>query len=197
MDAITQWKARACLPHFIYVLKDPRTGDVRYVGCTVDMQKRLSDHVNKPLKCIRQWIWELKSLGLIPKIESVERLERGGCGARWREDEVIAEYVERFGDQILNRHGRVCLEWKREQRYLAREQRRADRRAEWKARRTMRSILAPRIKRDSHPPRIIEHDGLRLNLSQWAKRLGLSRERVRQRINKYPVEVALRPRQTA
>jgi hypothetical protein len=40
-------------------------------------------------------------------------------------------------------------------------------------------------------PRLVTVHGETLNVSEWAKRVGVSRERMRQRLNKYPVEVAV------
>lgn len=190
-----QWESRSKLPHYIYALIDPRDGVIRYIGCSHDVEKRLRQHLRNPLNCLRGWIKELKVAGLVPETKVLERLGRGGCGALWREADVIAEYAGKLGAQLLNSYGRVNREVLIEKRDREREERWESRRGRQKMRRAMRSILAPVKKHPNHPPRIIEHKGLRLNMSQWAKRLGLSRERVRQRINKFPVEVALRPRQ--
>lgn len=45
-------------------------------------------------------------------------------------------------------------------------------------------------KRGGHG-KFFEYDGKRLNMAGWARELGITRERVRQRLAKYPVEVAL------
>ncbi len=58
----------------IYILKDPRTGDVRYVGQTVNIKNRLYNHIklaeNKDNKRhISNWIRSLKEKPLITVIE--------------------------------------------------------------------------------------------------------------------------------
>lgn len=45
----------------------------------------------------------------------------------------------------------------------------------------------------ANPPRLIAFQGETLSLAGWGRKLGMSRERVRQRINRYPVELALNP----
>ena len=35
------------MKHYIYVLKDPKTGDVRYVGQTTNTKSRLANHLYK------------------------------------------------------------------------------------------------------------------------------------------------------
>lgn len=66
-------------PWTIYVLKDPRTDEIRYVGVTVQSLKaRLSGHICESRKKIKKkthklnWIRSLLDHGLEPVIESVE-----------------------------------------------------------------------------------------------------------------------------
>jgi hypothetical protein len=42
--------------------------------------------------------------------------------------------------------------------------------------------------------RWIEHDGMRLSVSEWARRLGVNRATLIEALNKYPVDIALRER---
>ena len=44
---------------------------------------------------------------------------------------------------------------------------------------------------NSRHPRFFEHDGERLCISDWAAKIGISRERMRQRIRDYPPSIAL------
>lgn len=61
-------------PVFIYALKCPITGNVRYIGKANDIQKRLKSHLrdarlrNTPVYC---WIRKLSKSGLLPLIETV------------------------------------------------------------------------------------------------------------------------------
>ncbi len=57
----------------IYALIDPRDDTVRYVGCAIDVDERLSGHIhdksNTP-KCL--WLADLKQQGLLPRVEVLE-----------------------------------------------------------------------------------------------------------------------------
>lgn len=62
---------------FIYVLKDPRTGECRYVGKANNPKKRLAVHFAKSLKPkthLQTWIKHLLSLGLRPTLEILEEV---------------------------------------------------------------------------------------------------------------------------
>ncbi len=60
----------------IYVLKDPETGEVRYVGKTkLTLKKRLQDHLSEKTKSYKyNWITSLKNKNVLPIIESIERV---------------------------------------------------------------------------------------------------------------------------
>ena len=79
----------------IYVLKDPRTGAIRYVGKTCKrLEVRFWQHTGRASNlaatgwCAR-WIRSLRGKGLLPLIEQIEV-----CGADWAEREAfwIAHY---------------------------------------------------------------------------------------------------------
>lgn len=61
-------------PDSVYVMRDPRDGDVRYVGVARDLSARLCCHMG-PLKGKRApvvlWLAELKALGLRPVMERI------------------------------------------------------------------------------------------------------------------------------
>jgi hypothetical protein len=59
--------------HFIYLLRDPRTGEARYVGHTVSPTNRLMGHMNGTLKCLRAWFEELSCIRLKPLLHVVQR----------------------------------------------------------------------------------------------------------------------------
>lgn len=53
----------------VYGLTDPRNGEIRYVGQTVQtLPKRLHGHLGKPMSTVGPWIAELKADGLKPLI---------------------------------------------------------------------------------------------------------------------------------
>lgn len=65
--------------YYIYVLRDPRDGAVRYVGRTKNPKKRLEHHLYKKsdgsfVHARREWIQEVRSAGLRPVMEIVETL---------------------------------------------------------------------------------------------------------------------------
>lgn len=60
---------------YIYILKDPRSEDVRYVGWSYDVAQRLSAHISSAPKIKSHkahWIKQLLNLGLRPIIEVIE-----------------------------------------------------------------------------------------------------------------------------
>lgn len=69
----------------IYVLVDPRTDQVRYVGRTTDLLLRLAQHCQtvRSLRPSRKelWIEELRQEGLKPLIREVESVCRRDQGA--------------------------------------------------------------------------------------------------------------------
>jgi len=83
------------VPDFIYVLRDPRTSDVKYVGKTKNPYSRKKAH-SSPSQIRGQgirkieWTLELISLGLRPQFEIIEECEDG----KWKEREEfwIAHY---------------------------------------------------------------------------------------------------------
>ena len=55
---------------FIYSLSDPRTGEIRYVGKTVNLKRRLYGHLYDDEKTHKSaWIKSLKRLGLKPQLD--------------------------------------------------------------------------------------------------------------------------------
>lgn len=88
--------------HFIYVLKDPRTYAVRYVGMTIDLQRRYIAHLSNPTcETKYAWIRILTDMGLKPIMEVVERVEEGEHYARIREKYWIQHYIGQ-GATLLN-----------------------------------------------------------------------------------------------
>lgn len=73
---------------FIYALIDPRTGDVRYVGATTDVQRRLREHLRrKEFRYCSRWIQSLLAEGLTPCVWVLEVVGDGWQRAerRWIE----------------------------------------------------------------------------------------------------------------
>lgn len=90
-------------PTHIYVLKDPHTNAVRYVGKTVrTLKTRLQAHVARSaaLKTHKDcWIRGLMALDLRPLIESIEVVE----GAEWGEREIFwIAHFRAIGTSLTN-----------------------------------------------------------------------------------------------
>lgn len=65
--------------YYVYTLTCPRDNIVRYVGCTVNPRQRLISHLNTfsgGSKKKREWVSELKELGLIPLMDVVKITEK-------------------------------------------------------------------------------------------------------------------------
>ena len=63
---------------YIYVLRDPRNDEVRYVGFAINVRKRLSNHISEATKGIirshkNHWIGALVNLDLQPVMKVIER----------------------------------------------------------------------------------------------------------------------------
>lgn len=68
-------------PQVIYTLVDPRTDVVHYVGRTCNPKKRYTQHLSVTrakdicTKEKEEWTWELRALGLRPRMDIVETVE--------------------------------------------------------------------------------------------------------------------------
>jgi hypothetical protein len=72
---------------YIYCLRDPRSGDVRYVGKTNNPKKRRVTHYAQSMlehgRAKTKWVLELRSLGLRPELHVLETCDE----TTWRERE--------------------------------------------------------------------------------------------------------------
>lgn len=88
---------------YIYTLTDPRTNLVRYIGKTINLKSRLTDHLREKLnthKC--NWIAKLKAAGLQPQIEAIEEFYQSQ-EAEWMEAErFYIEYFRQLGMPLTN-----------------------------------------------------------------------------------------------
>lgn len=79
---------------FIYALKCPETGAIRYIGKTYDLNKRFAQHLGSSKKDHRAcWIHSLKSRGLVPIMETIDEVAE----SEWQALE--AAYIEYFLEQ--------------------------------------------------------------------------------------------------
>ena len=93
----------------VYILRDPITLEVRYVGsCQCERNRRCSHKKANATSgkgkypAIERWKARLLRRGLTPIFEVVERCECD-CQAHAREKELIAEYAGKCGARLLNR----------------------------------------------------------------------------------------------
>lgn len=95
----------------IYALKDPQTGNIRYVGATCNLAKRYLLHLHAApkitTKCA-EWVRELKACGMRPVVEVIIP-----CSMDWQADEQAA--ISRLRDEgfdLLNqtRGGLGCYD---------------------------------------------------------------------------------------
>lgn len=77
---------------YVYILRDPITQSIRYVGLTGNLKQRYSAHTNPSRFAYRtdkvKWIYSLKRRGLVPVMQEIEsgegNLAAGGAAeARW------------------------------------------------------------------------------------------------------------------
>lgn len=85
---------------FLYELKDPRTGETRYLGKSDNPFKRLKQHLQNRKKIpVSNWIKKLRNLGFVPHMELLDEISV----SRWQFWE--QEYIRVFrsiGVRLLN-----------------------------------------------------------------------------------------------
>lgn len=88
-------------PVHIYILIDPRTNEIRYVGKSIRPHERLTNHMNDKSECHRtHWLRELKAIGLRPRIEIVETLQGDWP---WQDSERIwIAKLKHMGARLVN-----------------------------------------------------------------------------------------------
>lgn len=70
----------------IYALKEPDTGEVRYVGLTRDLKARLARYRHKAHnKHLQNWIAKLLQQGKFPSVETLAKVTEGDAGHAERE----------------------------------------------------------------------------------------------------------------
>jgi hypothetical protein len=72
----------------IYVLRDPRTAEIRYVGATKDVEKRMKEHTSGrcTARNLSAWLSDLEKDGYLPVMEVVEVIQpmlAGSAEKRW------------------------------------------------------------------------------------------------------------------
>lgn len=88
---------------FVYTLTDPSTQQIRYVGVTVDLSRRLENHLFQKEKTHKyNWICGLRKRGLRPVIEELERIPAANL-QEWQEAERFwIAYLRSLGFKLMN-----------------------------------------------------------------------------------------------
>jgi len=89
-------------PVYIYALNDPVTGQTRYIGKTIDIQKRLKKHIQnaRKEKCHRAyWVCSLLDRGLRPEIEMLAQIPEPEW-QKWETDYIA--YFHSMGFNLTN-----------------------------------------------------------------------------------------------
>jgi hypothetical protein len=84
---------------FIYALRDPRDGEIRYVGKSNDPSLRLHNHISSavhPRTPVNQWVAEITAAGLLPTVEVLEEIE----WEMWPEAE--RRWIAQYSEQLRN-----------------------------------------------------------------------------------------------
>lgn len=100
----------------IYTLSDPTTGEIRYVGKTINIKRRFYQHTNKKIQQnskthVSNWLLSLLDKSNKPIIEIIETCEKA-----WEEREIYwIEYYKNLGCKLCNisEGGRGCSGYKR------------------------------------------------------------------------------------
>jgi hypothetical protein len=85
---------------YVYTLVDPRTEGVHYVGRTCNPKKRYTQHLAatraKDICTLEKekWTWELRSLGLRPRMKIVETVEPPPMRVLERECRWLFHYIQ-------------------------------------------------------------------------------------------------------
>lgn len=85
----------------IYVLKDPITNEIRYVGCTKNVEQRYKAHTNKARDYNtpkREWLESLRIQGLKPILEVVEVVENNYL----EREKYYIQYYRKNGCDLTN-----------------------------------------------------------------------------------------------
>lgn len=99
---------------WIYLLRDPFTEKVRYIGLTQNLHTRIRTHTRYrtrkhfnapdfPHASLAQWLWSLHTKGRAPLIQIADRVK--GCNAFDIETKLIQFYRSR-GNKLFNKYPR-------------------------------------------------------------------------------------------
>jgi hypothetical protein len=107
---------------YIYVLKDPKTLEIKYVGQTNNVDRRYRDHIRRSLKeddeeyntYKSRWIRKIINLGLKPLVEVIDECQSYE-ESNEKENKWVAHFYE-SGSQLTNSHSTDVTEHSQETR---------------------------------------------------------------------------------
>jgi len=80
---------------YVYTLTDPRTDTPKYVGATMDPQRRLSGHISSPNTSeMAQWLDELNDAGHTPTMTLIETATKENLA------DAEKEAIKRMGEEF-------------------------------------------------------------------------------------------------
>jgi len=182
------------LPHFVYVLIDPRNGHPKYVGLSHDVEARYKTHVARSTKTTKEWITELKSLGLRPWLQVAMPVKNWFYGQRHEADciyQLGLAYpllnIARGVKEVQAREASIAAMQERRLTYLLFQRMRCQIRA---------SVFHKLPQHACNLARPITFNGITKSIGSWAKTIGITRNALHLRLKKHSVDVALTmPRQ--
>ena len=164
-----------CCSWYVYILIDPRSGEVRYVGSTGQIKCRLKAHFNwsasesASSSPVGVWLAELKALGLRP----VMRVEASVSCTKRRDAKNFGRALEKFNvrfyatraqnEPLLNVQYNPCFGYTK--------------------------ATAPYRE---HRCGLIKYRNMTYSAAEWANRLGISRQAFHQRCKKHGPVQAIR-----
>lgn len=101
IERVKKARPERARPHYLYLLRDPRDGVIRYIGISYHPARRIYQHAGRLSSC-RQWIAELRNDGLRPILETPFGALHFGA-AKAAEERLIAMHSIAFPGQLLNR----------------------------------------------------------------------------------------------
>lgn len=108
----------------LYILCDPETDKIYYVGQTDCPDRRFREHCNQPGNIrsnpfLAEWLLQLRERGLQPKMTIIEKTYIKVI-ANQREQELIKEYWDN-GHPIMNKHQYVASVYQQRERLYAKK----------------------------------------------------------------------------
>lgn len=176
------FKKRCSKTHYVYALCEPETGEVRYIGCTTRLKARFRQHLKVDRAVnprVAEWVTSLIGRDLLPQMKILETVK--GMWPGWEAERyLIGVYSVAMRERLLNEHYRGdFVPFGDLEEIAIRYKRYWDHQKLWEKRR--RELEANPTK--YHPVRMITFNGKTQNMSARAKKLGISKERMRQRLD--------------